>query len=158
MNRNYEENNKPILALLFVITLFALLMFGCKTRVQYVPVETIVTEKQIVKDTIVEFKLDVIRDTIVSNDTISHLDNKYASSWAKWSKGQLSHSLTTKDTPQQVAIKYVYIEKEVVKEVPIEVEVVKYEDKPYTWYEKMLIAWGLLCFGYFAYRLIRFIR
>lgn len=157
MNRNInEENNAPLLVLCLLAFLLIVMFSSCKARIQYVPIETIKTEVEIIRDTIVVYKLDVIRDTIiVSNDTISHLQNKYADSWAMWSMGRLHHSLNIKDVDIPIHIKYIDKLKEVYVDKPIEVEVIKYKDKPYTWYEKLLMAMGIFSVAYFGLLIFR---
>lgn len=157
MNRNeYEENNTPLIFLLLLLVATLILFTGCKSGVQYVPIENKIVEKEIIRDTIVVHKLDVVRDTIiVSNDTISHLQNKYADSWAMWSMGRLHHSLNIKDVDIPIHILYIDKLKEVYVDKPIEVEVIKYKDKPYTWYEKLLMAMGIFSVAYFGLLIFR---
>lgn len=150
-----NSNDNGWLAILAICSLLALMLFSCKSSVQYIPVETIVTEKEIVRDTIVIHQLKVIRDTIVVNDTISYLQNEYAESWAMWSFGKLHHSLNIKQVDIPIEIRYKDRWRETIKEVPIEVEIVKYKDKPYTWYEKLLMAMGILLIAYFGFTMLR---
>lgn len=85
----------------FIILLFSTMWFlGCKSPApQYIPVETVRTVTETLRDTVIQVKLEVQRDTVSLPDTVSHLKNKYSESWARWSNGTLSHSLKILDTP-----------------------------------------------------------
>lgn len=65
---------------------------GC-TSVRYIPVENTTVETVDVHDTSVVVKLVESHDTIAAPDTVSHLVNLYADSWARWEGGLLHHSL-----------------------------------------------------------------
>jgi hypothetical protein len=89
---------------------FILIMFflvSCQAaRTVYVPVHDshVVTVTQ--HDTIVNTRLELIRDSIRAGDTISELSNKYASSLAMWSRGYLTHTLKMKDVAIPVHVLY----------------------------------------------------
>lgn len=85
----------------------AILLSGCAPKIVYVPTETIRTVTEIVHDTTIQVKLDVIRDSVAVSDTFSRLSNKYAYSTAEWHSGLLNHSLTIKDVAIPVRIQYV---------------------------------------------------
>jgi len=85
------------------------LFLGCAPKVVYVPTETIRTVTQIVHDTTIQVKLDVIRDSVEVRDTFSLLTNKYAYSTAEWHSGVLNHSLGIKDVSIPVKVQYIDI-------------------------------------------------
>lgn len=106
--------------IIYIIALLALI--GC-SRIQYVPVKELQFEKITLKDTIVKTVLIPYFDTIyIQNDTISHLKNQYAESWAKWINGALFHSLRI--FPDSIPVRVVYRDVERIRkqEIPIEVE------------------------------------
>jgi len=127
----------------WIILLIALWMLftGC-TRKIYIPVEHKTIETVTLRDTIVQVKLDVIHDSVIIPDTISNLENKYATSYAAWSQGKLRHSLNSK--PVSLPVKVQYVEKENRIEIPqpYPVEVVKYVERELTWWQKMNIWMG----------------
>jgi len=143
------------LLLIFVI---ALLFVGCKTtKTVYVPVETIRTEIQTVHDTIVNVKLDVLRDSIVTNDTLSILSNKYSYSSAMWSKGLLSHSLSIKDIKIPVKVQYINISKVDSIQIPYPVEKVVKVNYLTDWqrFRIRVLNWlfiGLCLYGIWRFR------
>lgn len=102
---------KPLFAILVVLSLLS-----C-TRNVYVPVERKTTEHVFLRDTIVQTRLDVIRDSSSVRDTVSFLENKYAESSAHWSGGMLNHSLHIK--PVTIPVKVQYVEKVRVDSIPV---------------------------------------
>jgi hypothetical protein len=94
------------------------------------------------KDTIVDVRMELIRDSATVPDSVSYLTNKYAYSWAGMTGGVLTHSLSTWGAPIPVEVKYV--EKLIVDSVPVpyEVKVIEYRDKQLTWWQKTRIAIG----------------
>lgn len=99
-----------------------------------------------VHDTVIH-EVPLIKEVQTVRDTISHLTNKYAESWASVrSDGTLSHSLTTR--PQRIAIPYEKTEKQrdsivyrtVEKQVMVEVE------RNLSWWEQTQIRgfWAIL--------------
>ena len=140
-----------------LIIAFLSLFFGCSRKV-YVPVEHKTVETVTLRDTVVQMRLEVIRDSVAVPDTLSYLENKYAESWAEWKSGRLHHSLGTKQT--QVPVQVQYVEKERVVEVPkpYPVEVVKFVEKELSWWQKLTMwlgniaiigagVWGIFGFG-----------
>lgn len=92
-----------------------------------------------VHDTLIH-EVPLIKEVQTVRDTISHLTNKYAESWASVrSDGTLSHSLTTR--PQRISIPYKKTEKQrdsivyrtVEKQVMVEVE------RNLTWWQQTQI-------------------
>jgi hypothetical protein len=82
-----------------------LLLVGCRTV--YVPVESVHTVTQIVRDTVIDVRLDVIHDSVTVRDTASFLENRYATSYALFSDGLLSHSLNTKSVSIPVHVQFI---------------------------------------------------
>lgn len=135
-----------------------LLLSGCATH-RGVGTTTTIKEKDSI-DVKVEYRTIYVTDTVTieipaqsaertTQDSISHLENDYAESDARINPdGTLYHSLNTK--PQKKPIEYQkpiehrdsvrveYRDKEVEKEIPVEVE------RDFTWWEKR-------CIGLFPY-------
>ena len=105
-------------------------------------VEVRIVEK-IVKDT-AWVELPVIKEKVVTLDTASVLENKYAKSEASVSGGVLNHSLATKPVREPVAVEY----KEVVRDSivyrdRIETQTVEVERKLTWWQTLKMKAGGL---------------
>lgn len=90
-----------------LLILFAILLFGCAPKIVYIPVETIRTIKEVVKDTIVEVRNVPSFDSIRTLDTLSIIDRKTAKTTAKISRGILTHTLEVKDVPIKVKFQYI---------------------------------------------------
>lgn len=90
-----------------------------------------------IRDTIeVSIPVEKIKE-IVPQDTTSILSTSLATSEAKIEKGMLKHSLEQKGTiPVQIDTFYVveYIDRIVEREIPIEVEVIKYKRDNIFWF------------------------
>ena len=86
-------------------------LVACSPKIVYVPTETIRTEKVVVHDTFIDFKLAPSSDSNVTNDTLSTLERKTAKTTAKISGGLLYHTLEVKDVPIRVKFKYMTKEK-----------------------------------------------
>lgn len=148
MKREHEDRIGCTIVLIFLIIVLALFLSGCKSKIQYVPIETIKTEKKIetVHDTIVQVKLvPYYAQSVVPSDS-SFIENKYAFSNAFWDGSLLHHDLGIKDINIPVNIKYVdrwhfstdsipYI-----KEVPVKGDTIY---KMY-WHEQIFYYIGLL--------------
>ena len=107
-------------------------------------VEVRIVEK-IVKDT-AWVELPVIKEKVVTLDTASVLENKYAKSEASVSGGVLIHSLATKPVREPVAVEY----KEVVRDSVVyrdrtETQTVEVEKK-LTWWQTLKMKAGGLFF------------
>ena len=105
-------------------------------------VEVRIVEK-IVKDT-AWVELPVIKEKVVTLDTASVLENKYAKSEASVSGGVLIHSLATKPVREPVAVEY----KEVVRDSVVyrdrtETQTVEVEKKLTWWQTLKMKAGGL---------------
>jgi hypothetical protein len=115
--RNRTNNLKMLLGMIVGLALTCSAC-GTHTRTEYVPLETRTTEYVTVHDTTVLVPIPAAQDTIASPDTVSYLHNDYAYSWARYSGGLLSHSLSIKPGASLIV------------EVPHYEERVKYVEKP----------------------------
>lgn len=135
-----------------LLLLIPLLLIGCgTTKTVYVPVSSVHTEYQTIHDTIVNVKLDVLRDSVVTKDTLSILNNKYAISIARWSNGTLFHSLRSKDV--QIPVNVQYTDKLVIDSIPVpyKVEVPKQVNILTAW-QKFQIRWfKIICGAFLIY-------
>lgn len=131
-----------------LVIAFCILVFGC-TRKVYIPVEHKTIETMTLHDTIVEVRLDIIHDSIITPDTINYLENKYAGSWAKWVDGKLHHSLTSKDVELPIKVQYIDREKriEIPKPYPVEVKV-EVEKKLSNWQKIKMEVGGFAAGGF----------
>ena len=84
-----------------------ILLAGCAPRTVYVPVESVHTVIQVVRDTVIDVRLDVVHDSVTVRDTASFLENRYSSSYASFSSGFLSHSLNTKPVTIPVKVQFI---------------------------------------------------
>lgn len=132
---------------------------GCN-GVKQVPVQSI--EKIIYKDSIVYLKdtlvinvpYEIVKETIPDVDT-SYLKTTLAESTAYLDTTQrkLVHTLTQKGELEIIydtIVKFQYVDKVIEKEVPVEVEVIKYKRDALFW---VLVCWALLCIGYTVIKL-----
>lgn len=98
--REVVLRNLSLKVLWAVLLLFLLwlALAGCGTKrvVEYVPLETVRTERVEVRDTVVEVQLVPYRDSVTVADSTSRIENDYAVSHAAVRGGLLSHSLTVK--------------------------------------------------------------
>lgn len=130
--------------LLMGTAIVLLMLTGCTTT-RYVPVEYKSIETVTINDTVVEVRLDIIRDSVVTPDTLNCLENRYARSYAEVHGGLLHHSLSIKDIALPVRIQYVEKEKMVEVDKPYPVEVVRYVEKELTrWQRYKMDAGGVL--------------
>lgn len=106
----------------YIIILLFVIITGCRTRIQYIPVKSTEVMTMHLRDTTVNTILVPYRDSVSTPDTSSYLHNPYAESWAVWSKGKLNHSLNIiPDTiPVTLQVQDIYITRQM--EIPIEVE------------------------------------
>ena len=127
--------------LLYIICCIITLSCG---PIKYVPVEkttyihdtTTITKTY--RDTTIVLKPDTLQNNIdTSQDTTSFLKNDYAESTASLSGGHLYHTLYTYPRPIDVKIPEVKITskhfKTESKEVPVEVEIIKYRVPKWCW-------------------------
>lgn len=127
-----------------VVAFLACALFAsCSPRIIEKTVTKIEYRDRIVHDTAtVEVQHEV--EKIVTKDTISHLENKYAKSDAIVSEGLLHHSLESK--PQIIKVP---VEVHVTDTLWTESEVIEKEvkvEKPLTWWQKTRLDafWGLV--------------
>ena len=135
-----------ILASIAFILLFVLFS-GCNRKV-YVPVERTRTVTEIVKDTIVEVKLEVHCDTVTiesaGRDTSSYLSDDTHYSRVTWKDGKLGHSLGVLPGAKvldTIPVKYIIIHDSIPYPVHIEVE------KELTRWERIKLEYGGLSVG-----------
>lgn len=140
----------PAVIIFILIALGGIMMLAsCSPKV--IVQKEVVTEyrDRIVHDT-TTFEIPVEVEKIVTKDTISHLENKYAKSDAVVSDGFLSHSLESKPQVIRIPVEVhvhdtlvCYKEAQTIeKEVPIE--------KPLSWWQKFKIGafwWLVLAVG-----------
>lgn len=125
---------------------------GCSKKV-YIPVETKVTVKETVRDTIVDVRLEPEYVKQVVPDTTSTVETKYAISTAVWhgDSGTMEHTISNKPGTVEVPGKVIEREKVVEKPAPYPVYIDKPVDRPVRmplrWYEKILVYIGLAALG-----------
>lgn len=137
-----------------LIILLTFILLGCSSTKQ-IPVETV--EKIVYKDTIITIKdtlkIEVPKEVI--KEVVPAIDTSYI-------KTTLSESIAYLDTTQRklvhtlkqtgvLKVKYdtiisvQYVDRIIEKDVPIEVEVIKYKRDTFFW---VLLGWALLCICY----------
>ena len=127
-----------LIYLIFIVTLTS-----CGP-IKYVPIEkttyihdtTTITKTY--RDTTIVLRPDTLKNEIdTSKDTTSFLKNDYAESTASLSGGHLYHTLYTYPRPIDVKIPTIEINqkhfKTESKEVPVEVEIIKYKVPKWCW-------------------------
>ena len=129
--------------LIYLICIFTFLSCG---PIKYVPIEkttyihdtTTITKTY--RDTTIVLKPDTLQNNIdTSKDTTSFLKNNYAESTASLSGGHLYHTLYTYPRPIEVKIPTIEIDRKhfkterTSKEVPVEVEIIKYKVPKWCW-------------------------
>ena len=137
-----------------IIVLFVLLCIflpGCRTKTAYVPVHSSSVVSELRRDTLVEVRLPLLRDSISTTDTLSFLENKYASSIAFWSNNRLLHSLVVKEVSVPIKIEYIERFRTDSISVPYPVEHIV-EKNVLRWWQKVLMCAGGLLFTYFIIR------
>ncbi|MDR1160784.1 MAG: hypothetical protein LBK45_00440 [Tannerellaceae bacterium] len=149
---------KEIIIDLLIVFLFCMLT-SCKTRTVYVPVDRVHTETVTWKDTIIDVRLEHIRDSVTVPDSSSYLSNKYAYSWAAMKGGMLTHSLGT--WPGNIPVEVKYVERETRDSIPVpyEVKVYVYKEKSLTWWQHTRMTIGsisiiliVIAIGYFVFK------
>ena len=129
--------------LIYLICIF--ITFSCGP-IKYVPIEkttyihdtTTITKTY--RDTTIVLKSATLQNNIdTSKDTTSFLKNDYAESTASLSGGHLYHTLYTYPRPIEVKIPTIEINQKhfkterTSKEVPVEVEIIKYRVPKWCW-------------------------
>lgn len=128
-----------------------MIISSCAT-VKEIPVQTI--EKVVyrdslvyIKDTIrVEIPKEVVKEVIPQIDT-SYLRTSYAESYAyvDTTERRLHHTLSQRGEVKvkfDTIVKIQYVDRIVEKDVPIEVEVIKYKRDTFFW---VLLGWATFC-------------
>jgi hypothetical protein len=152
-----EEMKKIItyfIPALIILAIGLLMMTSC-AGIKQIPVQTV--EKVVYRDSLiyindtvrVEIPKEVVKEVVPQIDT-SYLKTSLAESVAylDTTERKLHHTLTQKG---EIKIKYdtivkvQYVDRIVEKEVPVEVEVVKYKRDTFYW---VLLGWAALCVGY----------
>lgn len=103
----------------------------------------------------VEVPVEVVKEVLPALDT-SYLKTSVAESIAylDTTKRQLHHTLEQKGTIKTVydtIIKVEYVDRLIEKEVPVEVEVIKYRRDALFW---VLVGWALLCVAYAVLKIV----
>ena len=130
----------------FLTALIAFCVLSCTKRI-YVPVTNTTTITERVVDTIVKVQLKIYRDTITTPDTISHLSNPYAESYARLSGGMLHHSLNSTEKPIEVKVVYKDVIKTDSVQIPVEVEKLVYKEKELNTWQKTRMRAGEIAIG-----------
>lgn len=103
----------------------------------------------------IEVPVEVVKEVLPALDT-SYLKTSVAESIAylDTTKRQLHHTLEQKGTIKTVydtIIKVEYVDRLIEKEVPVEVEVIKYRRDALFW---VLVGWALLCVVYAVLKIV----
>jgi hypothetical protein len=136
---------------ILTMLIISIVLICCKSTKQ-IPVQTV--EKVVYKDSLIyindTIKIDVpyevTKEIIPSIDT-SYLKTGLAESiaYVDTANKKLHHTLTQKGqltTTYDTIVNVKYIDRLVVKDVPVEVEVIKYKRDTLYW---LLLGWMLLC-------------
>lgn len=140
-----KKDHIVIIIILSLILLYFLT--GCKAKTVYDPVHSTTTVTELLRDTIVDIRLQTFRDSVNIPDTLSRLENKYAYSTALWSSGRLSHSLGIKPVNIPVEIQY----KEVIRVDSVAVPYPVVEEKTVyrlRWWQESLMWIGIATFAF----------
>ena len=133
-------------AKLIVFTMILCIAASCSKKV-YIPLNTVTTITERLVDTVIKVNLQVYHDTITTPDTISHLANPYAESWAQVSGGLLRHSLTSSKTPIEVKVVYKDIVRVDSVSVPVPVEKEVYVEKKLSKWQSIRMRIGEISIG-----------
>ncbi len=128
-----------------LVAVAAVALCGC-ARTTYVPVETVRTETQVVRDTVVVVPIPPERTEAAKRDTVSLLRTSLAVSEAEVRDGVLRHTLEQRgDVPVRVQ----YVEKVRIDtvRVPYPVRVVEKEQRPLHWWQRALMWLGGIAAG-----------
>lgn len=142
------------------VWLIVFTLMGCAT-VKEIPVQTV--DKVIVKDSLIyindtlriEVPKEVVKEVVPQIDT-SYIKTSLAESTAYLDTTQrkLVHTLTQRG---EIKIKYdtiisvQYVDRIIEKDVPIEVEVIKYKRDTFFW---ILLGWAVICVLTVIYKFI----
>lgn len=151
-NKNQDNSWVGVCIAAYIGAILVILLLMCATscspKIVYQKETVIEYRDRVVHDT-TTFEIPVEIEKIVTKDTVSHLETKYAKSDASVSNGFLSHSLESK--PQYIKIPVeVHVTDTLYKEAEIK-EITKEVEKPLTCCQKMKInAFWWLLLGCFA--------
>ena len=129
-----------------IAVLCLIMAISCAKRI-YVPVQTTTTITERLVDTVVKVNLQVYRDTVTTPDTISHLSNPYAESYARVSGGMLHHSLSSSEKPINLKVVYKDIVRTDSVQIPVPVEKLVYKEKPLNMWQKTRMRAGEIAFA-----------
>lgn len=129
-----------------LIIIFMTSVWSCTKKV-YIPLNTVTTITERLVDTVIKVNLQVYRDTVTTPDTISHLANPYAESWAQVSGGLLRHSLTSSKTPIEVKVVYKDIVRVDSIPVPVPIENEVYVEKKLSKWQSIRMRIGEISIG-----------
>lgn len=137
-----------------ILFIFTLVLIGCSTTKQ-IPVQSV--EKIIYKDTIITIKdtlkievpKEIVKEIAPQIDT-SYIKTSLAESTAYLDTTERKLHHTLKQTgvlkvKYDTIISVQYVDRVITKDVPIEVEVIKYKRDTFFW---VLLGWALLCICY----------
>ena len=144
-----------------IVIMFAGVMSPSCGPIKEIPVETV--EKIVYRDSLVyvhdsievQVPVEKVKVVLPELDT-SYLKTSVAESVAylDTAKRRLHHTLEQKGTVKTVydtIIKVQYVDRIVEKDVPVEVEVIKYKRDTLFW---VLVGWALLCIAYAVLKLV----
>ena len=152
-----------MLCIIIPVLLFGLvaIISGCSV-IKEIPVQTV--EKIEYRDSLIYVKdtltipvpYEKIVEVVPEVDT-SYLETSVAKSTAylDTTKRKLHHTLEQKGTVQiqyDTIVKVQYVDKVIEKEIPVEVEVIKYKRDALFW---VLVGWALLCIAYAVIKIIK---
>ena len=132
-----------VIILAILLAIFTCWVTGCSPKIIEKVETKIEYRERVVHDT-ATFEVPVEVEKIVTKDTSSHLENRFAKSDAIVSGGFLSHSLESKPQIIKVPVE-VHVTDTLIKEAEIK-EVIKEVDKPLSWWKSTKIEafWWLL--------------
>lgn len=144
----------------FILILVSLIFISCGRKI-YIPVEKIVKETEIIRDTVVQVRIEKEFVKNVTPDTTSIVETKYARSTATYhgGSGLLEHDIENKQ--DSIPVKVVYKDREVIKEVPapysveVEKKVPVPTRMPLRWWEKIFLYLGFITTGYYGVLIFR---
>ena len=144
-----------------IVIMFAVVMSPSCGSIKEILVETV--EKIVYRDSLVyvhdsievQVPVEKVKVVLPELDT-SYLKTSVAESVAylDTAKRRLHHTLEQKGTVKTVydtIIKVQYVDKIIEKDVPVEVEVIKYKRDTLFW---VLVGWALLCIAYAVFKLV----
>jgi hypothetical protein len=143
-----------------LFSMVAGLLFSSCGAMKEVPVQTV--EKIVYRDSLIyvndTIKVEIPRETV--REVVPELDTSYLKTsvaesvaYLDTAKRKLHHTLTQKGEIKVVydtIVKIQYVDRILEKEVPVEVEVIKYKRDSLFW---VLVAWAALCIVYAVLKL-----